>query len=112
MLISKTIDGALRKIGVLTAQDEASPADHQLGLDTLNRIIDAYNAENLVVTHLQDIQLSAPTSGWSSSITIGPSLDIDMVAPSQIDGLFWSQGGTSYKSDVMSYSQWVDNTAE
>lgn len=112
MLISKTIDSALRKIGVLTAQDEASPADHQLGLDTLNRIIDSYNTESLIVTYLQDIPLSAPLTGWESTLEIGHSLVIDMVAPAHIEGLFWTQGGTSYKSDIMSYNQWADITTK
>lgn len=112
MLISKTIDSALRKIGVLTAQDEASPADHQLGLDTLNRIIDSYNTENLIVTYLQDVPLNEPTAGWTASITIGIGQQIDTSAPVQIEGLFWREGGTDYKSDVMAYNQWSDITTK
>jgi len=108
MLISKTIDSALRKIGVLTAQDEASPADHQLGLDTLNRIIDAYNTENLVITYLEDIPYSAPTAGWTNTLTFGIGQDIDEQAPVQIENLFWAQGGTTYISEDMSSTQWAD----
>jgi len=106
MLISKTINSALRKIGVLTAQDEASPSDSQLGLDTLNRIIDSYNTENLIVTYLQDVLIAQPTNGWTSTITIGTGQQIDTSAPVQIEGLYWREGGTDYKSEIMSPSQW------
>jgi hypothetical protein len=110
MLISKTIDAAMRKIGVLTAQDEASPADHQLGLETLNRIIDSYNTQNLTITYLEDIPYLVDYSvrPWSNSVTIGIGLEIDEVAPVQIEDLYFSQGGTTYKAIPMAYNQYAD----
>lgn len=106
MLISKTIDAALRKIGVLTAQDEASPADHQLGLETLNRIIDSYNTQGLTITYLEDIPYTV--NSWGSSITIGIGLEIDEAAPVQIEDLYWTDGASTYKSITMSYNQYAD----
>lgn len=124
MLISKTINAAMRKIGVLTAQDEAAPADHQLGLETLNRIIDSYNTQNLLITYIEDIALEAPytvsecevtpeelatvSRAWKSSVTIGHCEDINMAAPAQIEYLFWRLGTTDYKSEEMAYNQWAD----
>ena len=55
MLISQTIDDALVEIGVKNPIDEATPQDHEFGLRTLNRIIDSYNTQNLLITYLQDI---------------------------------------------------------
>ena len=110
MLISKTIDSAMRKIGVLTAQDEASPADHQLGLETLNRIVDSYNTQDLIITHIENLTYSVDYSvmAWGNSVSIGIGLQIDEVAPVQIEDLFWTLGGSSYKSINMSYNQWGD----
>lgn len=110
MLISKTIDAAMRKIGVLTAQDEASAADHQLGLETLNRIIDSYNTQDLIITYMEDIPYAVDYSvrSWGGSVTIGAGLEIDEVAPAQVEDLFWTMGGSSYKSKEMSYNQWAD----
>jgi len=106
MLISKTIDASLRKLGVLTAQDEAAPADHQLGLETLNRIIDSYNTQGLTITYLEDIEYNLST--WKNPITIGYSLDIDEQAPTLIQDLYWSQSGTTYRSKEMTFNQWAD----
>lgn len=122
MLISKTIDSALRKISVLSGSDEASPADHILGLDTLNRIIDSYNTQNLLITHIEDIELQAPFTAnecesadpedfterlWKSSVTIGHCQEINMEAPVDIQGLFWRQNGTDYQSTEMSMNEWA-----
>lgn len=124
MLISKTIDSALRKLAVLTAQDEASPADHELGLDTLNRIIDSYNNDNLLITYIEDIKIQAPYTTnecesadpedftvrkWNNTLTIGACQDVNIPAPIDIESLFWRQGGeTDFKSIPMTLNQWSD----
>lgn len=64
MLISKTIDDALTMIAVKNPAEEASPEDHEFGLRTLNRIIDAYNAQGLTVTYLQDLEYGPATSTY------------------------------------------------
>jgi len=122
MLISRTIDSALRKIGVLSSEDEASASDHQLGLDALNRIIDSYNTQNLLITYLQDIAYEAPytvnecetadpddltTRKWKSTVTIGRCKDINTEAPIHIEGAFFRQGvDTDFVMKSMTHNQY------
>jgi len=127
MLISNTITDALIEIGVINPIDEASPQDHSFGLRTLNRIIDSYNTQNLLVTYLEDIPLSAPYTTnecesadpddftirlWNNTVTIGNCQEINMVAPIDIQGLFWRRDDTDYKSDMMTFNQWSDITTK
>ena len=60
MLILTTITDALIELAVINPSEEATPQDHAFGLRTLNRIIDTYNAQNLIVTYLEDIAYAAP----------------------------------------------------
>lgn len=129
MLISQTIDDALLEISVKNAGEEASPADHAFGLRTLNRIIDSYNTQNLLITYLEDMTIQAPyllsacevtpeelVAGgrqWKNSITIGHCQDIDMEAPMEIQDLFWRQSNeTDYYSKMMAFNQWSDITTK
>jgi len=126
MLISKTITAALIEIGVINPIDEATPQDHSYGLDTLNRIIDSYNTQNLLVTYMEDIALLAPytlnecdvteeeltTRLWNNTVTIGNCQEINMTAPIDIQGLFWRRDGTDYKSNMMTFNQWGDITTK
>ena len=106
MLILETITDALVTIGVANPIDEVSPQDSQFALKTLNRIIDSYNAQNLMVTYLEDISYPEPSAGWDASVTIGIGMDIDEVAPLDIQGLFWRHGGTDYTSQKMAQNEW------
>lgn len=121
MLISDTIDDALVEIGVKNPNEEADPHEHKFGLRTLNRIIDSYNTQNLIITYLEDIPLEAPwtvnecesadpddfhTRQWNNTVTIGHCQDINMEAPVDIQGLFWRQDGTDYQSVTMTSNQW------
>jgi len=122
MLIIDTITDALIEIGVVNPTDEATPQDHRYGLKTLNRIIDSYNTQNLLVTYLEDIPLQAPytlnecevtpeeltTRQWSDSVTIGHCQQINMEAPADISQLFWRQDTTDFQSTDMSYNQWAE----
>ena len=106
MLISKTINSALISIGVLNPIEEATPQDHKYALEVLNRIIDSFNAQNLMVTYLEDISYPEPSAGWTSNVTIGTGMDIDETAPLDIQGLFWRYGGTDYTSQKMVQNEW------
>lgn len=123
MLISNTITDALIELGVLNPNDEATPQDHEFGLRTLNRIIDSYNTQNLTITYLEDIKILAPYTTnecesadpddftvrqWNNTLTIGHCQDVNMAAPVDIEGLFWRQDQTDYKSIEMAYNQWSD----
>lgn len=127
MLITNTIDDALVEIGVKNPIDEATPQDHEFGLRTLNRIIDSYNTQNLLITYLEDIALEAPYTTnecesadpddftvrqWNNTVTVGHCQNINMEAPIDIQGLFWRQDSTDYKSTMMTYNQWSDITTK
>ncbi len=106
MLILDTIRDALVTIGVANPIDEVIPQDSQFALKTLNRIISGYNADNLMVTYLEDISYIEPVDGWASSVTIGDSETIDEVAPVDIQGLFWSYEGMDFPSRKMTQNEW------
>lgn len=109
-IIMQTINDALIEIGVKNPIDEVSQQDHSFALRKLNMIIDSYNTQNLTIRHLQDIpfqidgidqQIETPY------IDIGAGLTWDMVAPMEIEGLFWRQDGkTDYRSTPMSIDRW------
>ena len=94
MLISQTITDALIELGVLNPIDEATPQDHSFGLRTLNRIIDLYNTQNLIITYLQDKTYAEPDTDWQSFTTIGAGLEFDEQAPVLIEGAFLGLEGT------------------
>ena len=123
MLISQTIDDALVEIAVKNPIDEATPQDHEYGLRTLNRIIDLYNTDGLVITYLQDIQYNEPTvnnecetadpedlveTAWKNVITIGHCEDFNEVAPIQVQGAYFRQDDTDYTLKEMAVSDWTD----
>lgn len=95
MLIKKTIDGALRLIGVLAAGEEASADEHADGLERLNGLIDSFNTHSLLVSYISHNVYPAPIVGWKSKINfgIGPSFDFDGVAPIRITSAFFRDGG-------------------
>jgi len=106
MLISTTINDALIQIGVINPIDEASPQEYSFGLRTLNRIVDAYNGQSLIVTYLQDIFFPQPTAGWKNSVTIGNGLEIDQASPSDVQGAFFRQDDTDHQLKPMSFNEW------
>ncbi len=106
MLFSTIIDDALVHIAVKNPSDETDPKDHMFGLRTLNRIIDSYNTQNLIISYLEDKTHIMPNTGWKQSIEIGHGLEIDDVAPISIQGLFWRQAGTDYPSKEMTHNTW------
>ena len=123
MLIVDTINDALIELGVLNPNDEATPQDHEYGLRTLNRIIDQYNAQGIMVTYLQDMAFTAPhilnecnytpaeyqasPTKWNSSITIGNCKDINTTAPIDIRELFWRLDNTDYNSKEMTANDYA-----
>ena len=107
MLISRTINDALIEIGVVNPIDEATPQDMAYGLRTLNRIIDSYNTQNLIVTYLEDIALPSPTN-WANGVTIGNGKDIDYPAPIEVQTVFFRQGSTDYSLKEMASNRWAN----
>lgn len=111
MLLSKTIDGALRLLGVLAAGEEASPTEHEDALDRLNGMIDGFNIQNFTVSHLQEKTYSPPSIGWTSKITIGTDLDNTFVeaAPMSVQAAFFRDAaGVDFKMTPMGINEWAD----
>ena len=108
MLISTTINDALIQLGVINPIDEATPQDHAFGLRTLNRIVDSYNTQNLLITYLQDKVMPTPVAGWGNAVTIGTGKDIDTAAPIETQAAFFRQGSTDYALTVMTFNEWVN----
>jgi hypothetical protein len=109
MLISSTINGALRLIGVLAAGEEASPEEHKDALERLNGMIEGFNIQNLTVSYLQEKTYDAPSSGWTSRITIGNITGNTYIetAPISIASAFFRDvSGTDFPLLPMGENQW------
>lgn len=113
MLIKKTIDGALRLIGVLAAGEEASPEEHADALDRLIGLIDSFNTNNLLVSYISQKTYAPPVLGWKSNITIGlnPTLDYNEIAPIEVlTAFFRDSSGIDSPLALMSIDQWSSQT--
>jgi len=60
MLIKTIIDDALIEIGVKSPIDDVAQEEYDYGLRVLNRIIDTYNTQNLLITQIEDIAVTPP----------------------------------------------------
>lgn len=111
MLLSKTLDGALRLLGVLAAGEEASATEHEDALDRLNGMIDGFNIQNFTVSHLQEKVYHTPPAGWTSKVTIGSDADNIFVetAPMSIQAAFFRDAaGVDFKMAPMGINEWAD----
>jgi hypothetical protein len=111
MLISKTINGSLRLIGVLAAGEEASAVEAQDALERLNGMIDGFNISGLTVSYLQHKTYTQPLAGWKSNITIGLDVanDFNEVAPLSIASAFFRDtGGIDFRMTPMGLNEWSD----
>jgi len=111
MLLSKTIDGALRLLGVLAAGEEASPTEHEDALDRLNGMIDGFNIQNFTVSHLQEKVYSPPSIGWTSKVTIGTDINNTFVevAPMSVQAAFFRDiAGVDFKMTPIGINEWAD----
>ena len=114
MLITKTINGSLRLLGVLSSGEDAQATEHEDALEVFNSMIDGFNVSGLAVSYLQHIAYTQPLSGWKSNITIGvdtPTLihDFNQPAPSSITSAFFRDtGGIDFKMTPMGLNEWSD----
>ncbi len=109
MLISKTIDGALRLIGVLASGEEASPEEHADGLERLNGLIDSFNTQSLLVSYTKQITLD-PLPSAKAKILIGTEVGNDYVQTAPIEivqAFFRDAGGMDYPLRPMPMDQWA-----
>jgi len=118
MLIKTLIDEALKEIGVLAAEEEATPAEHKDGLRVFNRMIDSFNSQNLMITHVQERVYQAPlvvsaclggvpdtSRAWKQKVSIGQCLDYNEIAPIEIFTAFIRNSETDYPIEVATLTE-------
>lgn len=111
MLLTSTINGALRLIGVLAAGEDASPTEHKDALERFNGMIDGFNISGLTVSYLEHRTYAPPLAGWTSHITIGQTIGNDYVevAPIEVTSAFFrDNGGIDFKMVPMGINEWAD----
>ena len=109
MLISKTINSALRILGVLSEEEEATPAQAQDAVNSLNGMIEAFTNESLIIPHNEIKSYTKPVGGWSNAVTIGSGEQIDETAPTEIlTAFFRDAGGSDFQLKPFSFNQWAD----
>lgn len=79
----KLVKAALRKIGALGAGEEVPAAEFVDAIDELNRMLDSWNTERLVVNVLNKNEWTLPAA--TQSIEIGPGASLDQVRPNRIE---------------------------
>lgn len=79
------ITTSLRTIGVLASGEAPTASEGEDGLETLNEMIDSWNADRLAIytTGSNDFPLVL----GKQSYTLGPGGDFDMQRPARIDGM-------------------------
>lgn len=95
------IEAAMSKIGMLDAGETASAEDAALGLLRLNSLIDAWETESMFCYTTTDTVFTL--AAGTTSMTIGPAMQIDMARPVRIlSGSFGRSGANDYRLDPVS----------
>jgi len=95
--IRSTINGAMRKLGVLAEGEELTPGQLSDAMIDVNGLIEDFNNQNLLITHKVDNLYPKPDAGWSNVITIGTATGstFEEVAPINIHTAFFRDSGSS-----------------
>jgi hypothetical protein len=100
----RLLEGALRKIGVLAAGEEAEPSELQDALEIANEWLDSLSNEGLLIyalTH-ESFQLTS-----SRTYTIGLGGDFDTVRPTTIEDVrIRDAGGLEEPVEIASLNKW------
>jgi hypothetical protein len=95
------ITDALQELGVIGAGEPVNADDAALCLSALNTLIDAWHLEPLTIFASQQITATLPAN--TTSLTIGPTLNINVARPVRLeDGCFVRVGDIDYPLDVVS----------
>jgi hypothetical protein len=108
--IRKTINGAMRKLGVLAEGEEATSGQLDDALIDINGLIENFNTQNLLISHRVDNSYPTPTGGWSNVITIGTATGstFEEVAPIEIHSAYIRDSGLSDSPlELMSLNDWT-----
>ena len=111
----KLVKAALRKIGALGAGEEVAAAEFADAIDEMNRMLDSWNTERLVVNVINKNEWAL--SSGTSELTIGPGGNLDQIRPNVIErqGAFIRKAGDNneYELEIYSQNSWasiVDKT--
>lgn len=107
--IRSTINGAMRKLGVLAEGEEATSGQLVDALIDINGLIEDFNNQNLLVTHKVQKTYSTPVGGWSGVITINPTTGntFEEAAPINVHTAFFrDSGGSDSILDLMTPNDW------
>lgn len=99
------INASLRLIGAIAPGETVSADEAFDGLSTLNRLIDSWSTEKLLIYQItkEDFTLVAGTQSY----TIGSGGDFDTVRPIEIREALIRSGSSEYKLDILSLDRWA-----
>lgn len=101
---------AMRLIGALDPDEEATAGEMSTGMEALNKMLDAWNGESMMLYALEMFSVDTAVR----SVSLGPGADIDMPRP---DGLtegqvFLKTSTSNYRLRVWTQSQWAMREAD
>lgn len=108
----KLVKAALRKIGALGAGEEVQAAEFEDAIGELNRMLDSWNTERLIVNVLNKNEWSLSTG--SQDLEIGPGAVLNQVRPNRIEQseVFIRKTGDTieYPLEIWSRERWAGIT--
>ena len=101
------IDDALQEIGAYGAGETVSGSDSAVALRALNNLLDDLRNQDLSVYAQQNVSATLPAN--TQSLTIGPTLEIDVARPVKIEsGSFVTQSNLDYPLRVITRKEYND----
>lgn len=98
------IESAFSKLGVFGSGETLSAEDAALGLRLLNRLLESWSLDNLLIYDTEQIQRTV-TSGVSS-FSVGPTGDEVMARPIAVLGGYVRVGNLDYPVEVLDRAQY------
>jgi len=108
--IRSTINGAMRKLGILAEGEELTPGQLTDAMIDVNGVIEDFNNQNLLITHKVDNSYPTPDAGWSNVVTISPieGSTFEEVSPINVHTAFFRDSGLSDSPLAeMSINEWA-----
>lgn len=100
---------AFRKLGAYDANQGLQPEEEDLGLETLNNILDTWYVDRLYAYTVDEVIATLPPG--TRTRTIGPGMQIDIARPLRIEmGGFTRSGGVDYPFEVVGFEQYAEIT--
>lgn len=102
---TEILNESLGHLGILSAGETANSDDAETCRTILNTLVDAWNLPSL--THYTTTDASATLSGGSTSLTIGPSQNINVTRPVRIErGSYVTADGVDYPMDQIDEAEY------